>query len=144
MFKWALVFFYSPCLPTLPLHQENADRLMCWNRLKGALCSFGEENQTQNLYVYDINEVVIPTSSSFLEVNKQALPRGKEGPQNTVWRLQRWQGPPHMNRTSRELCCPVRSVCSFRQFVLLGLIKHKEIRQWRSFPSGWTLFPKTT
>ena len=28
---------------------------------KGALCSFGEEIQSQNFYIYNINEVIIQT-----------------------------------------------------------------------------------
>ena len=38
--------------------QKNIDRFLTFN---AALCSFGEETLTQNLYIYNINEVMIQT-----------------------------------------------------------------------------------
>ena len=32
--------------------------LFVYITIKGALCSFGEENQTQNCNIYNINEVI--------------------------------------------------------------------------------------
>ena len=47
-------------------------------RIKGALCSFGEEIQTQNLNIYNINETVIQNLSIlFYNMNKQAVVSGK-------------------------------------------------------------------
>ena len=46
--------------------------------IKGALCSFGEEIQTQNLNIYNINETVIQNLSIlFYNMNKQAVVSGK-------------------------------------------------------------------
>ena len=36
------------------------------NKLKGALCSFGQEIQTQNFYIYNINEVMIQYNTTSL------------------------------------------------------------------------------
>ena len=55
---------------------------------EGALCSFGEEIQTQNLNVYTINEVMIEV------LNKQAV----ENKVHRTLKLERWQGPPHINK----------------------------------------------
>ena len=50
--------------------------------IKGALCSFGEEIQTQNFNIY--NTVIIQSQNIYLYLNKPAVLRGKNGPQNTV------------------------------------------------------------
>ena len=45
--------------------------------IKGALCSFGEEIQTQNCNINNINEVMIQTGKYVISplLNKQAVPR---------------------------------------------------------------------
>ena len=54
---------------------------------KAALCSFGEEIQTQIIIIYNINEVTIQTqkcSFSHNWRNKLFSEENKKGPQNTV------------------------------------------------------------
>ena len=46
------------CVWTAPLHQRFSGLKVFF---KGALCRFGEEIQTQNVYIYNINEVIIQT-----------------------------------------------------------------------------------
>ena len=61
--------------------------------IKGAFCSFGEEIQTQNFHVYNINKRIIQAhkwaNKLFLEENK-ILEHCLE--------LERWQGPPHVHK----------------------------------------------
>lgn len=41
--------------------RKAAEVLQDFYHVKGPVCSFGEGNQTQNLNMYDINEVIIKT-----------------------------------------------------------------------------------
>ena len=68
-------------------------------KLKGQYVVFwGEEIQTQNSYIYNINEVIRQNKYFFHNwINK--LFSGKQDPQNTVWR---WQGPPLTNKVTTE------------------------------------------
>ena len=72
--------------------QKNTDRL---STFKGALCSFREETETQNLYIYNINEVIIRTH--FLSRCSQ---RKISSPEHSL-KLERWQGPPNVNKVKQ-------------------------------------------
>lgn len=57
--------------------------------IKGSLCSFGQDIQTQNCYIYNVNEVILQILIKtqeylFSELNKQAVLRRKLSVQNTV------------------------------------------------------------
>ena len=56
-------------------HRKEAS---CVNKSEGTLCSFGDEIQTQNFYIYNINGAIIQHERSlfFQEVSKQAVLRG--------------------------------------------------------------------
>lgn len=60
MFTFTLAFYFhhhiSNLLPVIQIAMSN-----CYTFVKGALQSFGEEVQTQNLNVYNINEVETQT-----------------------------------------------------------------------------------
>lgn len=57
--------------------------------IKRSLCSFGQDIQTQNCYIYNVNEVILQILIKtqeylFSELNKQAVLRRKLSVQNTV------------------------------------------------------------
>ena len=47
----------------------------------------------------------------FSQVNKRAVLRGEYGPQNTFLKLERWQGPPHINKEKQNEIVFVYFVC---------------------------------
>lgn len=51
--------------------------------IKGALCSFGDEIQTQSFHMYDLILTTCNTNSEMLKVEK-------------------WEGPPHINKTKQQ------------------------------------------
>lgn len=62
---------------------------LCKFGIKGSLCSFGQEIQTQNVNIYSVNEVILrilikTQNTYFSELNKQAVLRGKLSFQNIV------------------------------------------------------------
>ena len=78
------------------------------NEKKGTWCNLGEDIQTQNFNIYKMNEVITQTQkySSFLQLNKQAVLRRKQGPEHCL-KLERWQGPPHINKVKTVWNCVV-------------------------------------
>lgn len=70
--------------------------------IKGSLCSFGQDIQTQNCYIYNVNEVILQILIKtqeylFSELNKQAVLRRKiKCPEHCV----KGQGPPHTEQNT--------------------------------------------
>ena len=70
-------------------------------QVEEAVCIIGEEIQTQNFYIYNTNEVMIQTKKYLLFhvwINK--LFRKIRSPQRCL-KLERWQGPPHINKVEQ-------------------------------------------
>ena len=101
--------------------------------LKGALCSFGEEIWTLNFNIYRFNEVIIQTQKYFHILHRwinKLFTEEKKVPQCCLV-LERWQGPPHLNKV--------------KQFELVLFFKICFFQSWKQRESvNWDFFPKTT
>ena len=88
--------------------------------IKGALCSSGEEIQTQDFDIYYINEVII-FKHKYLYFS--AVLRGKH-----CLELRRWQGPPNVNKVNQYeivLCFKKKkTLCEF-SFLLIKMSSPK-------------------
>ena len=66
------------------------------------------------LILYNTNGELM--QSRIIIVSKNCFQRKLSSPEYCL-KLERWQGPPHMNKVKQhKLCCPLRSVCLFSLF----------------------------
>ena len=93
------------------------------NQLKGAVRSFGEDIHTLR-YQWGSNtksEIFIAS----IREQTSLFPEENEVPERCL-KLERRQGPPHMNQFKQKLRCPYKSVG------LSSLFRLQRISQWRS------------
>ena len=85
---------------------------------KGAVCSFGGDIQTQNFYIYNINEVIIQNQIYFPHKCINKLFSGVNKAPSTLFGNTSLAGSAtyKQSKNSMELRCTLRSVCLFSLF----------------------------
>ena len=98
--------------------------------IKGALCSLGEEIQTQNLDIYSIIEVITQTHT---DKETRCSQREIRSPEHCL-KLKRWLGPPNINKVKQYEI--VLSCLSIKKIKLSLPIP---VRRYVTFFLQWTL-----
>ena len=67
--------------------------------IKGELCSYGEKIQTHKCNIYNITEVIIQTQKYIFHKGYTSSEENKVP--ELCLKLERWQGPPHINKVKQ-------------------------------------------
>ena len=120
-----------------------------WWHIEGALCSFGEEIQTQIFNIDSVYEDIKKNNSDLYFVYKwtnKLFSEENKVPAHCL-KLYRWQGPPNRNTAKRyKLCCPLRSVCSVmktKRVWLFSLVRQKKNQPVRIFLCTFTFLQQS-
>ena len=92
--------------------------------------TYVKEAPCSHFDIYNIKKVIIQRQKQFFHNWIKSLLSEENNVLEHCFKLERWQGPPYINKVN-ELCCPLRSGCLF-----FSLFSHKRVR---IFQFAWSV-----